>query len=396
MPPASASRTSAAVLEVAAGLPGLRAMTHAVGDALDAGRTVALVPGYAPAAVQRDLQARLAAGLGEPSSARPIGSSVILPTSGSTGAPRLVVLSRQALLASATARDEVLGGPSAWFIALPPVTAATLIAVVRGHLAGLPVAGWPGIGGAQRFSPSAFTTAARDLVTSAAARCVPARTSLVSAQLARLLADAEATAVLREFATVLVGGGPLAPELAQQARDAKVPITATYGMTETCGGCVYDGLATPGTVVALAADGEILLGGDPLASGYLTEPLPLQDGLLRTGDRGHFAADGRLHVVGRFDDIVTVRGANVDLAAVTAVVQALPGVAEAAVVGEVDPDGGHRLIAHVVGEAEDDTIRTAVANRLGAAAIPQVRRVEALPRLPGGKVDTQQLVKGPR
>jgi O-succinylbenzoic acid--CoA ligase len=307
-----------------------------------------------------------------------------------------VLLSRRALLAAAAARDEAQGGPAAWFVVLPAVTAATLIAVVRGRAAGLPVLGWPGLGGARPFTAPTFTAAASDLLARAAADSARARTSLVPAQLARLLTDVEAVAALRDFDRVLIGGGPVAPGLAQRARDLDVRITTTYGMTETCGGCVYDGVATRGTQLALAEDGEILLGGDCLADGYLAGPLPLRDGLLRTGDRGRLDADGRLRVLGRFDDVVTVRGANVDLAAVAAVVSSLPDVVEVAVVAEGDPDGGHRVVAHVAGAVDADVIRSAVRERLGPAAVPAVRRVGALPKLPGGKVDTQRLAKGPR
>lgn len=324
-------------------------------------------------------------------------AAVLCPTSGSTGDPRFVILSRSALRSAAAARDHAQGGPSAWFVALPTVTAATLIAVVRGHLHGLPVVGWPGIGGARRFTPEAFTATARELLTRASAAAVPARTSLVPAQLGRLLADEAAATALRTFDQVLIGGGPLGRSLADQARELDLPITTTYGMTETCGGCVYDGVATLGTQFALAPDGEILLGGDCLAHGYLDGPLPLRNGLLRTGDRGRVDDSGKLHVLGRFDDIVTVRGANVDLAAVAAVVTSVPQVQEAAVVAEPDPDGGHILVAHVTGRAVDpQMVRAAVLERLGPAAVPRVRRVDALPRLAGGKVDTRRLAKGTR
>ena len=393
MPPTRGSRTWTR-LDVPAGAAGLDLLAEAVGGALAGGPPVALIPGYAPVAVQVDLHRRLAS----TEHAMPTDTAVLCPTSGSTGAPRIVLLSRRALLAAAAARDAALGGvPAAWLVALPAVTAATLIAVVRSHVAGLPLVAWPGIGGAHRFTAADFTRAATDLLAHAGAAGAPARTSLVPAQVARLLADDAAVTALRALDRVLVGGGPLDPALARRALDLGVPITTTYGMTETCGGCVYDGIATPGTQVTLADDGEILLGGDCLADCYLDGPLPLRDGLLRTGDRGRLDDAGVLHVLGRFDDIVTVRGANVDLAAVAAIVTSSPKVREAAVAAEADPAGGHRVVAHVVGSAADaDVIRSAVREQLGPAAVPEVRRVAVLPRLPGGKVDTRRLAKGPR
>jgi O-succinylbenzoic acid--CoA ligase len=393
------------VTEIPAGRAGADLLATRVAAAMAGGPAVALVPGYGPNRLRVDLLQRLAAaqrrleagGSDHAAGAVTSATAVILPTSGSTGAPRLVVLSRRALAAAADARDAALGGPAAWFVALPAVTAAALIATTRAVLSGSALGAWSGLGGLIRFDASAVAAELNGFLTQSSALGQPARISLVATQLERICSDPAAAAGLAEFDRVLVGGGPISQSTMQQAADASIRITTTYGLTETCGGCVYNGLPTPGVTVAVGEGSEILLGGDCLASGYLDSPMPTTDqGLLRTGDRGRVGADGTLRVLGRFDEVVTVRGVNVDLAAVSRIVAEVPGVQESVVVAVADADGGHRVQAHVTGTATAAEIRQAVAEALGPAAVPRVLASGLLPRLPGGKVDVQRLQKGSR
>ncbi len=182
----------------------------------------------------------------------------------------------------------------------------------------------------------------------------------------------------------------------------------TYGMTETAGGCVYDGAPLPGVRVQVSAgdegdDGEIRRGGPVLALGYRLRPLDtadrFADGWFRTGDVGRLTADGRLTVTGRRDDVVQVRGTAVGVAAVEGVLAAVPGVRECAVVAVDGGDDGSRLVAFVVPEAgptpgDDlvDRLRATVRRQLGPAAVPRtVHPLHSLPVLPGGKIDRSAL-----
>ena len=121
---------------------------------------------------------------------------------------------------------------------------------------------------------------------------------------------------------MLVGGGPVDPSLRERAAEAGVRVVATYGMAETCGGCVYDGLPLDGVGLALAADGRIRLTGPMLFDGYVDdEPATraaLVDGWFVTSDAGRLDEDGRLSVLGRVDDMVVSGGVNVPAAAVGA------------------------------------------------------------------------------
>lgn len=387
MPSKSAAAPLVAV-EVPVGAAGAAAVAGALGAASRGEQSAVLIPAYAPAPLQSRLLEMVRAAVWRSHA----GAAVCVPTSGSTGASRAVVMPWQTLRAAATARDQALGGPGAWLVAVPPATAGGVIALARSIQSATPFEAWQGVGGATRFTAASFAADAEQLCARARAVGVPARVTVVSTQLARLLDDPLGRTALQSFDTVLVGGGPISQALRGRAADAEVQLVHTYGMTETCGGFVYDGVPVAGSSVAVSDDGEILARGECVAAGYLDGPLFLTDGWLRTGDRGRW--DGhRLTVLGRIDDVVTVRGANVDLAAVTAVLTDTPLVRQCAVVAVDDPDGGHRLRAFVVGDADARALRSAVHESLGAAAVPEVVVVDHLPANPGGKADLQRLQK---
>lgn len=384
--PGNCAANQLVVTPVGPGQQGAHTVMRALQQVAEGRGSAVLLPQYATAAVQQTLQ-ELAGTAHEP--AQP---SICVPTSGSTGNSRSVIMPWETLALQAALRDADLGGPAAWFLALPPATAGGVVALSRCLNAGTPFAVWPGVGGSQRFTADGFIESARKLVAQATSTGVPARVSIVSRQLAQILEHCDGHEVLASFATVLIGGGPLAPRLRATALAAGVSLVHSYGLTETCGGCVYDGRPMAGTEVRIAPDGEILVAGSTLAAGYLDGPLPMQDGWLRTGDRGTW--DGaRLQVTGRLDEIVVVRGANVDVAGVAAVVAEVPGVLESAVVAVADPAGGHLLEAYIVGTADPQQVRAYVAAALGSAAVPAVSVVPRLPSNPGGKVDLERLRK---
>jgi O-succinylbenzoic acid--CoA ligase len=311
---------------------------------------------------------------------------LIVATSGSTGEPKQVVLSRAALRASADATAARLGGPGQWLLTLPPDHVAGLQVLFRSVRAGT--------------EPVVERPAAGELpdLAAAAARMTGQRrhVSVVPTQLRRLLADPAAREVLAGFTTVLVGGAGVPEELRAEARDAGVRLVASYGMSETCGGCVYDGVPLDGVAVALDVGGRIRIGGPTLFSGYAGRPdltaEVLRDGWFHTEDLGRLDEDGRLQVIGRRDDVVVTGGLNVPAPAVAARLAAHPAVRDVAVLGVPDQEWGHRVVAFVVGELGLDEARDWVADVHPRAWSPRsVLRLPALPLLPNGKVDRRRL-----
>jgi O-succinylbenzoic acid--CoA ligase len=293
-------------------------------------------------------------------------------TSGSTGVPKRVRLSRAAMRASADATHARLGGPGQWLLNLPPAYVAGLQVLFRSVRGGtVPVV---------QDGPFA------DAVTAMTGdrRYV----SLVPTQLVRLLDDD----VLRGFDTVLVGGARLDPSLRERATAARVRVVASYGMSETCGGCVYDGRPLDGVGVKIGSDSRIRIGGPTLFEGYDGQPeltaQVLENGWFVTQDLGRIDHDGLLRVTGRVDDVVISGGVNVPAGAVAARLREHPSVTEAEVVGVPDPEWGQAVVAVLAGDLSLAAARDWVAVDLPRAWSPRrVVPVPALPLLPNGKVD---------
>lgn len=295
---------------------------------------------------------------------------LLVETSGSTGTPKRVLLPRTAVLASVAATASRLEGEGRWALVLPPTYVAGVQVVVRSLVAGdEPVLdGWADGQGGARF------------------------TSLVPTQLHRLLDSPDDVTALAGMDAVLLGGGPIGVGLRQRAEAAGIRVVATYGMAETCGGCVYDGYPLDGVALRVGGDGRIRIGGPTLFAGYDGDPAAtaeaLDDGWFLTSDSGRLDDAGRLHVLGRLDDIVVSGGVNVPTSAVAARLREHPDVDEAAVVGVPDEEWGHRVVAFVVGELEPGVARAWVAEVHPRTWAPrEVVAVDALPLLPNGKVD---------
>jgi O-succinylbenzoic acid--CoA ligase len=298
---------------------------------------------------------------------------VVVATSGSSGSPKQVVLRREAVLASAGASAARVGGTGPWLLALPSSYVAGLNVVVRSLLAGHR----PVVLGDR--APRQAGLAGGYL-------------SLVPTQLHRWLDHPADVEVLAAIDTVLIGGGPIDPALRARADGAGITLVATYGMAETCGGCVYDGLPLDGVGLALAEDGRVRLTGPMLFEGYLDDPVAtdevLVDGWFVSGDAGRLDEDGRLQVVGRVDDMVVSGGVNVPAAAVAARLREHPRVEAAEVVGVADEEWGNRVVAVVVGSVALEEARDWVSARHPRAWAPrQVVVVPALPMLGNGKPD---------
>lgn len=310
--------------------------------------------------------------------------ALVVPTSGSTGEPKGVLLTAACLRASATATLAHLGGPGTWLSALAPTHIGGLQVLLRSLLTGTdPVALAPG-----PFTPEVF-----------AAAPVPAGrryTALVPTQLRRLLGT-PAQDVLASYDAVLLGGAAAPEPLLQAAVAAGVRVVTTYGMSETSGGCVYDGAPLPGVRVLLDTDQRIRLSGPVVARGYRLRPdltaAAFEGQTYVTGDLGTWDGD-RLVVLGRVDDLVVTGGEKVAPAAVEAALAGHPAVVEAAVVGVADQEWGQRVRAVVVLRAPLtlDQAREHVAARLGRFAAPrELLAVDALPLLPSGKPDCAAL-----
>jgi o-succinylbenzoate---CoA ligase len=213
--------------------------------------------------------------------------------------------------------------------------------------------------------------------------------SLVPTMLSRLL-----DAGLREPPTlrrVLLGGGPIAPALLARARDARVNVSPSYGMTEACSQIATDGVALMGTELQIAGDGEVLVRGRTVATGTLGP-----DGWLHTGDLGAFDDDGRLVIIGRKADTIVSGGENVAPAEVESVLLEHPAVADAAVLGRADPEWGEAVVAQVVladgADLEAEALRAHCAERLAPFKVPKrFEPVSSVPRGVTGKLLRREL-----
>jgi O-succinylbenzoic acid--CoA ligase len=339
-------------------------------------------------------------------------TALVVTTSGSTGPPKGALLAVSALHASARATRQRLSEPAEparptdpggdshrdqWLLALPATHIAGLQVLLRAVAAdtvptvldtGLP------------FTPERFC---------AAVDRIPAGhrfTSLVPTQLVRLLADPDSTQALTTFDAVLLGGASAPVALLEQAAAAGATIVTTYGMTETCGGCVYGGRPLDGVTATLEDDGSaggdgagesrgaavrgrVVLAGPVIARGYLGMPghpaFTRRHGqrVFRTQDVGAWQ-DGRLHVIGRIDDVIVTGGVKVDPGVVEAILAGVRGVADVLVTAVPDAEWGQLLVALVVPDGshgpELDELRDAAGATLDRRAAP--RRLVLVDQLP--------------
>jgi o-succinylbenzoate---CoA ligase len=304
------------------------------------------------------------------------GVALVVATSGSTGVPKGAQLSWHALDASAAASRERIGADptDSWLSCLPWQHIGGLQVWLRARMGSMPLDVQP------RFDVDSVAQSPATLV------------SLVPTQLVRLL---DAGVDLRRFRVILLGGAPAPAALLDRAYAAGGRVVTTYGMSETCGGCVYDGRPLPGVQVATEpGEGRIRISGAVLMSGYRLQPdrtdAVLSDGWLVTEDVGSFD-DGRLVVHGRADDVVVTGGENVATDAVAEMLSGHPDVEDVAVAGVPDDEWGERVVAVVVAGDRTptlDELRRWVTERAGASAAPRgLVLVPRIPRLTSGKPD---------
>jgi O-succinylbenzoic acid--CoA ligase len=299
------------------------------------------------------------------------GDALVVATSGTTGAPRGVVLTHEAVRASATAtsaRLRVDRARDTWLACLPLAHIGGLSVVTRAIVMNTPLVVHDG------FDARAVQAAAVEGVT---------LVSLVATALRRLDPDV--------FRVIVLGGASPPARLAAN-------VVTTYGMTETGSGIVYDGTPLDGVEVAIDPDtGEIAVRGAMLLRCYRDGTDPKDgDGWFRTGDVGSLEG-GSLHVSGRLDDVIISGGENVWPDTVEAVLEALPSVGEVAVVGRADDEWGQRVVAVVVPADRTapptlDELRSIVKEHLGPWAAPrEMELTDSLPRTALGKIRRAEL-----
>ena len=392
-------------------MPALAAALAGIGPAL------ALLPGSGSQPYWSMIRAAVAPG--EPV---PAQVAVVAATSGSTGDPAGVLLPGSALKAAAQAFADRAGQPEGhrWVAALPLHHAGGLMVAARSVVAGTTPVAMQSLGGAEPFTVDAFAEATRRAVELSAHDDRPLAVSLVPPMLALLdAAGATGWDLLSEYDAVLVGGASTPRTLVDRLLFAGVHVFTSYGMTETCGGAVFDGRPLPGVSVEVGPDGRVAISGDQVALGYRDGRdahrwtiNPQGQRRFLTDDLGQVSSDGRVSVEGRADDVVQVAGASVSLGAVRAVLEADPRVVAAEVVALPDPQWGSRLVAAVVPahsagalegssapthELEEaaavDQLGDLVEHSLGRAARPRaIHRVDVLPMLESGKVDRRAMV----
>ncbi len=352
--------------------------------------------GIAPAGSDEYAE-RIQRAVGFESAVRAVDQAValVISTSGSLGEPKGVMLSGQALLASAAAAHEFLGGPGSWLLALPITSIGGIQVLMRSLVSHTDPVVLGSVGGATTFDPAEFASKSWTLDPS-----LPAYCSLVPTQIARVLDDPDALAALQGFDAVLIGGARLPNVLAARLDEAHVRWYSTYGMTETSGGVFYNGIPLPGASASIVEPdshgvGRIVLSGPMIAHGYLDNPgataTAFIDGTHLTADLGR-VEDGRLEVVGRIDDVVQVGGINVSLSAVEDVLRR--HYRDAAVLSEFSDVWGASLTAYVVGtvDSTSDEHVMEIDAVLGRAARPaQLVHLDELPYSANGKVDRAAL-----
>lgn len=307
---------------------------------------------------------------------------LLIETSGSTGRPKGVVLPRRAVLASVEASAQRLGDSGRWLLALPSSYIAGVQVIVRSLVAGHQPVVVDGLDVGRAAAADHSTT--------------PTFVSLVPTQLHRVLGNPEQLSSLAHCHTVLVGGSGLDEDHRRRAVDSGVNVVATYGSSETAGGCVYDGVPLDGVGVTLGGEGRVRIAGPTLFSHYESDPeltaASVDDGWFLTSDTGRIDDDGRLEILGRIDDVVISGGVKIPLPIVAERLRQHLQVDQAEVFGVPDPEWGQKLVAIVVGTANDAELRdwiSAVHPRSWAPR--EFVRASGIPLLPNGKVDRQAL-----
>ena len=326
-----------------------------------------------------------------------IESGLLVCTSGSTGNPKAVEISAAALLSATKLVNAKFENPASWLLAINPAFIGGAMVIARAITQDQK---WEyGLDENGKFSPEIFAGIAQAFI----AQNGRVRTSLVAAQLSALIAQDHIN-LLKKFDAILVGGGQMSPEVYKNLKDDGVNLIRTYGMTETCGGVVWDGKALDDVNIRIenpanGGAGRISINSPSNATCYhgnsegikqLNE-ITFNNNWIMTQDIGTYE-NATLKVIGRSDDIVISGGVNVSVHAIENVLRDQPGVEDAVVFAMPDKIWGTIVAAVIVGNAELLVLQDAVEKELGSPAKPRIIKfAHELPLLPNGKIDVDSL-----
>ncbi|MGA1293031.1 MAG: AMP-binding protein [Candidatus Nanopelagicales bacterium] len=326
-----------------------------------------------------------------------IETGLIVCTSGTTGNPKAVEISSKALVNAANKTNQMFNDSADWILAINPAFIGGLMVLARAIISNQ---NWIyGLDESDKFNPDLFIAKAMEVLS----KNKKVRTSLVNAQLSTLVSQGH-TETLKKFDALLIGGGQISNSLYEQLKNDGVNLIRTYGMTETCGGVVWDGFALNNVLIRIdhpASDGvgQIAIKSDSNATCYhgksneinkLNQSTFSNDWVL-TKDLGSLK-NGELKVIGRNDDIVISGGNNVSLHAIENVIKDQLGIEDAVVFSIPDEKWGAIVAAVIVGNCEISVIQKSIEIELGKAAVPRIiKNVLEIPLLPNGKVDIDSL-----
>ena len=386
------------------GMGGVLKLASVLGPALDGtGPAIAPIAAGSESFITQTLEA-----LRPDDSRYPLESSdiaIVSATSGSTGTPKGVMLSQQALTASATAFGNRFGTNNRWVVSMPAHRIAGIMVLVRSWFHNSPFEIDPSVGGARTFEAAAFAATTMRAVRESNKDGRALMVSLVPTQIARLLESGSVgIEALQSYDLVLSGAAATSQPMLNKLRELGIKVSVSYGMTETCGGCVFDGRPLDGVKISLGTKddvepGRVTISGPVAASGYRLRPdldaVSFISGQIQTHDVGKLDSSGLLHILGRLDDVVTVGGVNVALSAVESLIRHHPAIEDVAVIDLQDELWGSIPIAYAVTRTHvPDTsnliseIQSTIRDQIGRAAVPRtVQFVSALPMLDSGKID---------
>ncbi|SDX05058.1 AMP-binding protein [Thiocapsa roseopersicina] len=321
--------------------------------------------------------------------------ALLVKTSGSSGGPKVVMLTRENLIASAAAVNRRLGFGSddVWLCCLR-----------LSHIGGLSIIHRWALAGGSLVLHEGFDAQA---VAEDLQRHAVTHISLVPPMLGRLIDTGAAPPP--SLRVVLVGGQALSPVLAERALLAGWPLFLTYGMTETTSQIATSahalervpsdgrvGPLLPGVEIdrrdGLEGPSRLRVRGPMVMAGYANPGRlagqGLDEGWFETSDLGGIDAEGELRVVGRADDVLVIGGNNISLTRVDGLLRAAPGVSDLAVVALADAIWGHRLVVVYTGDLDERAFERWCDGALSGAERPRVfKRVAGLPLLDSGKYD---------